>query len=135
MTEERRVQLEEKLNLAEASGDPAQIAAVRKTIEQEYRLCTSHTADRLKRVETTVNEIKSGLIPAEMFGELKIGLQNLTTNVQGMKLEMEGWKQKAKGAKMLWTLLGYIAAAGGSGYIVKLLLGSAKAAAAGGISP
>lgn len=135
MTEERRVQLEEKLNLAEASGDPAQIAAVRKTIEQEYRLCTSHTADRLKRVETTVNEIKSGLIPATMFGELKTGLSNLTTTVQAMKLEMEGWKNKAKGAKMLWTLLGYIAAAGGSGYIVKLLLGSAKVAATGTVSP
>lgn len=131
MTEERRVQLEEKLNLAEASGDPAQIAAVKKTIEQEYRLCTSHTADRLKRVETTVNEIKSGLIPATMFGELKTGLSDLTKTVQDMKVEMEGWKSKAKGAKMLWNLLGYIAAAGGSGYIVKLLLGTAKAAGTG----
>lgn len=135
MTEERRIQLEEKLNLAEASGDQTQIAAVRKTIEQEYRLCTSHTADRLKRVENTVNEIKSGLIPATMFEELKTGLAGLTTTVQGIKTEMEGWKSQARGAKMLWNLLGYVAAAGGSGYLVKLLLGSAKAAASGGISP
>ena len=135
MTEERRLQLEEKLNTAEAHGDEAEIAAVKKTMDQEYRLCTSHTAERLKRVEATVNEIKSGLIPAEMFGELKKGQSDLTSMVQGMKVEMEGWKNKANGAKMLWNLLGYIAAAGGSGYIVKLLLGSAKAAAAAGVTP
>ena len=128
MTEDRRVQLEEKLNLAEASGDPAQIAAVRKTMEQEYRLCTSHTADRLKRVEATVNQIKAGLIPATMFGELKEGLK-------GLREEVEGWKNKAKGAKLLWNLLGYIAAAGGSGYLVKLLLSTAKAGAGAGVSP
>lgn len=135
MTEERRLELEEKLNVAEASGDPAQIAAIKKTIEQEYRICTSHTSDRLKRVEATVNEIKEGLIPAEMFGELKTGLSNLTNTVQGMRVEMEEWKNKAKGVKMLWHLLGYVAAAGGSGYIVKLLLGSAKAASGSGVVP
>ena len=135
MTEARRLELEEKLNVAEASGDPVQIAAIKKTIEQEYRICTSHTSDRLKRVEATVNAIKEGLIPAEMFGELKTGLSALTTTVQGMKVEMEGWKNKAKGAKMLWHLLGYLAAAGGSGYIVKLLLGSTKAAAGSGVVP
>lgn len=119
MTEERRLQLEEKLNTAEAHGDEAEILAVKKTMEQEYRLCTSHTADRLKRVESTVNQIKEGLIPATLFGELKEGLKEL-------KDEVEGWKNKAKGAKLLWNLLGYIAAAGGSGYIVKLLLTTAK---------
>lgn len=134
MTEARRLELEEKLNVAEAIGDPAQIAAIKKTIEQEYRICTSHTADRLKRVEATVNAIKEGLIPATMFNELKTGLSELTTTVQGVKIEMEGWKNKAKGAKMLWHLLGYLAAAGGSGYIVKLLLG-AKAAAGSGVVP
>lgn len=131
MTETRRLELEEKLNIAEASGDPAQIAAIKKTIEQEYRICTSHTADRLKRVESTVNEIKEGLIPAEMFGELKDGLSHLTTTVQGIKVEMEEWKNKAKGAKMLWHILGYIVAAGGGGYLMKLLLGPTKAAVGG----
>lgn len=126
MTEERRLQLEEKLNVAEASGDPKQIEAIKKTMEQEYRLCTSHTADRLKRVESTVNQIKEGLIPATLFDELKDGLK-------GLREEVEGWKNKAKGAKLLWNLLGYIAAAGGSGYIVKLLLTSAKAGV--GVAP
>lgn len=122
MTEERRLQLEEKLNVAEAHGDEAEILAVKKTMEQEYRLCTSHTADRLKRVETTVNQIKEGLIPATLFDELKEGLK-------GLREEVEGWKNKAKGAKLLWNFLGYIVAAGGGGFLVKLLLSTAKAGA------
>lgn len=121
MTEERRLELEEKLNIAEAKGDAAGIAAIKKTMDQEYRICTSHTADRLKRVETTVNEIKAGLIPANMFQELKDGLEGLSKTVGGLKSEMEAWKHKAQGAKMLWTVLGYIVAAGGSGILVKLL--------------
>ena len=124
MTEARRLELEEKLNLAEASGDPKQIEAVKKTMEQEYRLCTSHTADRLKRVEATVNQIKEGLIPADMFSDLKKWLEKLSGTVAELKSEVEGWKNKAKGAKILWTILGYIVAAGGSGILVKLLASS-----------
>lgn len=135
MTEERRLELEEKLNMAEASGDDAKIAAVKKTMEQEYRLCTSHTADRLKRVEATVNAIKDGLIPADMFGKLQDGLTKLSTNFHELKSEVESWKNRVKGAKLLWTILGYIAAAGGSGYIVKLLLASSNTAASSGVVP
>ena len=135
MTEERRLELEEKLNMAEASGDDAKIAAVKKTMEQEYRLCTSHTADRLKRVEATVNAIKDGLIPADMFGKLEDGLTRLSTNFHELKSEVESWKNRVKGAKLLWTILGYIAAAGGSGYIVKLLLASSNTAASSGAIP
>ena len=126
MTEERRLQLEEKLNEAEARKDEAAIAAVKKTMEQEYRLCTSHTADRLKRVEATVNEIKAGLIPAEMFTDLKEGLKQLSNTVTALKKEMEAWKNRAHGARTLWVILGYIAAAGGGGVIMKMLLGTAK---------
>ena len=135
MTEQRRLELEEKLNMAEASGDEAKIAAVKKTMEQEYRLCTSHTADRLKRVEATVNAIKDGLIPADMFGKLEDGLTKLSTNFHELKSEVESWKNRVKGAKLLWTILGYIAAAGGSGYIVKLLLASSNTAASSGAVP
>ena len=135
MTEQRRLELEEKLNMAEASGDEAKIAAVKKTMEQEYRLCTSHTADRLKRVEATVNAIKDGLIPADMFGKLEDGLTKLSTNFHELKSEVESWKNRVKGAKLLWTILGYIAAAGGSGYIVKLLLASSNTVASSGAVP
>ena len=121
MTEERRLVLEEKLNHAEASGDPAEIAAVKRTMEQEYRLCTSHTADRLKRVENTVYEIKKGLIPHEMFEDIQQGLKDLNGSVGELKSEVEGWKHKVQGAKMLWQILGYIAAAGGGGFLLNLL--------------
>ena len=86
MTEERRLALEEKLNEAEASGDPAKIAAIKKTMEQEYRECTSHTADRLKRVEATVNEIKAGLIPAGMFEEIKNTVLNIIESINHCSL-------------------------------------------------
>jgi hypothetical protein len=131
MTEERRLELEEKLNMAEASGDAAAIAAVKKTMEHEYRECTSHTADRLKRVEKTVNEIKDGLIPAELFGELKEGLKTLADTVHGMKSDIEAWKNKAKGMKLLWHILAIATAAGGGGILMKLLTASAKATSTG----
>ena len=131
MTEKRRLELEEKLNDAEASGDASRIAAVKKTMEQEYRTCTSHTADRLKRVEETVNQIKAGLIPAEMFSELKEGLKNLSNTVSSLKREMEAWKNRAHGMKLLWTILGDIAAAGGGSLIMKLLMSSQKVVATG----
>lgn len=128
MTEKRRLELEEKLNDAEASGDAARIAAVKKTMEQEYRTCTSHTADRLKRVEETVNEIKDGLIPANMFEEIKEGQKNISDTVSSLKRQTEAWKNRARGMKILWTILGYIAAAGGGSIIMKFLLASQKVA-------
>ena len=121
MTEARRLELEEKLNMAEASGDPAKVEAVRKTIAQEYRLCTSHTADRLKRVETTVNEIKEGLIPHDMFDNMQSDIKDLRTIVSDLKTEIEAWKNKAKGAHLFWKILAFIVASGGSGYLLKAL--------------
>ena len=133
MTEERRLELEEKLNMAEASGDPAKVDAVKKTIAQEYRLCTSHTADRLKRVETTVNEIKVGLIPHDMFDNMQTDIKNLSKIVTELKTEIEAWKSKAKieawknkakGARLFWKILAFIVASGGSGYLIKALSAS-----------
>lgn len=121
MTDERRRELEEKLNMAEAKGDPAEIAAVKKTMEQEYRLCTSHTADRLKRVEAMVKEIKDGLIPAQMFSEIQSSLAQVTKSVSMLQREIESWKSRAHGAKMLWRILRYVIAAGGGGLLIKLL--------------
>lgn len=121
MTESRRIELEEKLNLAEAKGDPKEIEAVKKTMEQEYRICTSHTAERLKRVEATVNEIKQGLIPADMFSKIQTDMKELKTIVYTVKGDIEKWKANAQGAKWLWEVLKVLAAAGGGGLILKLL--------------
>ncbi len=126
MTEERRLELEEKLNIAEASGDPKQVEAVKKTMDQEYRLCTSHTADRLKRVEKTVIEIKEGLIPHDMFENMQKDIKSLGTGFTELKTEVESWKNKAKGAMSLWKILALIVAGGGSGYLIKALSVSGK---------
>lgn len=122
MTEERRQELEEKLNKAEAHGDEAEISAIRKTMNQEYRLCTAHTAERMKRIEKTVNSIEQGLIPADMFTNMQSAITSISQSVAALKADIEKWKNKAEGAKMLWKILGYIAAAGGSGAVVKFLL-------------
>lgn len=121
MTEERRLELEEKLNIAEAHGNQAEIEAVKKTMDQEYRLCTSHTATRLKRVEQTVNQIKAGLIPTTMFTDLKTGLEKVSQTVVELKTEVEGWKNQVHGAKVLWKFLRYIVAMGGGAALMKLL--------------
>ena len=128
MTNERRLELEEKLAIAEAHKDEAEIAAVKSTMEREYRECTSHTADRLKRVEATVIEIKRGLIPAEMFGNLQNGLKDVCEQVVTLKVEIESWKNKASGMKLLWQVLGYIVAAGGGGWLISLLKASTTVA-------
>ena len=121
MTEARRQELEEKLNDAEAHGDEAAIMAIRKTMDQEYRLCTAHTAERMKRIEKTVNEIKAGLIPDGMFQTMQTDLSSLAGVVGQIQAEIRAWKNQAKGAKLLWTVLSYLAAAGGSGILVNLL--------------
>lgn len=121
MTETRRLELEEKLNLAEAHGDPKEIEAVKKTIEYEYRVCTSHTADRLKRVEQVVNNIEKGLIPADMFGNMKTEMSELKTIVNDLHSEIEKWKHRSEGAKILWNILVALAAAGGGSLIIKML--------------
>ena len=126
MTEKRRLELEEKLNIAEARGDTAEIAAVKLTMEREYRECTSHTADRLKRVEATVNEIKEGLIPADLFEKLQNGQKELSKCFAEMRTEIEAWKNKAQGAKMLWRLLAILTAAGFGGVISKLMSASVQ---------
>lgn len=122
MTEDRRLELEEKLNNAEAHGDEAEISAIKKTMDQEYRLCTAHTAERMKRIEKTVNSIEQGLIPADMFTNMQNAITSISQSVAALKADIEKWKNKAEGAKMLWKILGYIAAAGGSGAVVKFLL-------------
>ena len=121
MTEQRRIELEEKLNLAEATGDPKKVEAVKKTMEQEYRVCTSHTAERLKRVEETVIEIKKGLIPADMFGNMQKEMAEVKQVVSSLRAEIEKWKNQMKGMKWLWNVLSVIAASGGGALILKLL--------------
>lgn len=59
MKESRRIELEQMLDEAFAEGDERKISAVRRTIDRENLECTAHTAERVKRIEADVIEIKA----------------------------------------------------------------------------
>ena len=59
MLEKRRLELEQMLDNAYATGDAKRVEAVRRTIDRENLECTAHTAERVKRIEKDVTEIKS----------------------------------------------------------------------------
>lgn len=100
MKESRRIELEQMLDAAEASGDAKQIRAVRRTIDRENLECTAHTAERVKRVEADVLEIKS--------------------IVSKISLSLDAAKNKVQGAKMLWDVLKVIVGAGGGAFLLKI---------------
>ena len=101
MLENRRLELQSKMDAALAANDSAQIEAIRRTIDRETLECTAHTAERVKRVEKAVDEIKTG--------------------VNEIKTELTAWKNRAEGAGLLWKVLGIFAASGGGAVILKLL--------------
>lgn len=59
MLEKRRLELEQMLDAAYATGDMKRVEAVRRTIDRENLECTAHTAERVKRIEADVADIKS----------------------------------------------------------------------------
>lgn len=59
MQEKRRLELEQMLDDAYATGDARRIESVRRTIDRENLECTAHTAERVKRIEADVTEIKA----------------------------------------------------------------------------
>lgn len=101
MLESRRLELQSQMDAALAANDSSQIEAIRRTIDRETLECTAHTAERVKRVEKAVDEIKTG--------------------VNDIKTELAAWKNKAEGAGILWKILGIFAASGGGAIILKLL--------------
>ena len=115
------MELQALLDEAYAKQDTEKVEALRRTIDRETLECTAHTAERLKRVEKNVEEIKNGLIPHKMFDDIESGLEVVTQAVTELKQELEAWKHRAFGAKLVWQILGYLAAAGGGGFILKLL--------------
>lgn len=103
MLEERRLELQRQMDAAHAANDAAQIEALRRTIDRETLECTAHTAERLKRVEANVGDIK--------------------TVTYELRNEFRAWKHRAEGAKWLWRVLGAGVAAGGGAALLKLLGG------------
>ena len=93
MLEARRIELQAEMDAAIASGDHARITAVARTIDRETLECTAHTAERLKRVEANVSEVKAV--------------------VYELRDDFRAVKHRAEGAQWLWKVLGAIVAAGG----------------------
>lgn len=93
MKESRRLELQAQLDHAVSTKDSEAADAIRHTIDRETLECTAHTAERLKRVEANVSEIKE--------------------NVLEIRDEVKTWKARVDGAKMLWGFLKYVAAIGG----------------------
>ena len=100
MKESRRIELDQMLDEAIASGDQHRIDAVTRTRERENMECTAHTAERLKRVESDVIEIKA------IVSKISLGI--------------DAAKNKVQGAKMLWDVLKVVVGAGGGAFILKI---------------
>ena len=101
MLDSRRLELQAQMDAAYAANDTAQIEALRRTIDRETLECTAHTAERLKRVEKDVCEIKGTV------GEIRD--------------ELAARKHKMHGARILWDALKLVAASGGGAVVLKLL--------------
>lgn len=91
MKETRRLELEQMLDAAYATGDMKHVEAVRRTIDRENLECTAHTAERVKRIEADVLEIKAKVCG---WGVAK----DVIKIVAGVALGILGLYAKMKGA-------------------------------------
>ena len=129
MTDQLRQELEDRLEKAEASGDQTRINEARRAIDHHTLECQAHTADRVKRIEKDVSDIKTTV---EKISDMQIRLEEkhnqTSSEVNAAKGEIKTMKDKAAGAKAgmqgLWEVLKWIVAAGGGGLPLKLLQNS-----------
>ena len=101
MQEARRLELQAQMDAAFARNDVAEIESIRRTIDRETLECTAHTAERLKRVETDVGEIRRGV--GEINARLSVS------------------KNRREGAKFVLELLRLLAYTGGGAALLKFL--------------
>ena len=102
MKESRRLELQAQLDQAVSNNDTALADAIRHTIDRETLECT---AERLKRVETDVSEIK------EMVFEIKDELREVRSRAKGIK----------DGATWMYDLLRIAVSVGGGAAVLKIL--------------
>lgn len=105
MKESRRLELQAQLDQAVSNNDTALANAIRHTIDRETLECTAHTAERLKRVETDVSEIK------EMVFEIKDEIREVRSRAKGIK----------DGATWMYDLLRIAVSVGGGAAVLKIL--------------
>lgn len=126
MTEQLRMELEDRLEKAEASGNPTLINEARRAIDHHSLECQAHTADRIKRIEKDVTDIKTTVEKISNFQEeIEKKHKAVATQVYTTKDEINEIKAKAAGAKAgisgLLEVLKWIVAVGGGGLLTKFL--------------
>ena len=128
MTDQLRQELEDRLEKAEASGDQSRINEARRAIDHHTLECQAHTADRIKRIENDVADIKSTV---EKISTYQVALaakhEKTATDFYTTKSELTELKAKAVGAKAgmsaLIEVLKWVAAVGGGGFLFKVIQG------------
>ena len=126
MTEQLRQELEDRLEKAEASGNPNLITQARRAIDHHTLECQAHTADRIKRIEKDVTDIKVTVEKISTFQQnLQTKHKQVASQVYSTKNEINEIKAKAAGAKAgisgFIEVLKWIIAAGGGGLALKFI--------------
>ena len=126
MTEQLRQELEDRLEKAEASGDATLINQARRAIDHHTLECQAHTADRIKRIEKDVSDIKVTVEKISTFQQdIQTKHKQVASQVYSTKDEINEIKAKAAGAKAgvsgFIEVLKWIIAAGGGGLVLKFI--------------
>lgn len=126
MTDQLRQELEDRLEKAEATGDQARIDEARRAIDHHTLECQAHTADRIKRIEKDVTDIKTTVEQiCNCQTELAVKHKKTASDFYATKDELREIKAKTvgfkAGASALLEVLKWVAAAGGGGLVLKLI--------------
>lgn len=121
--------LKKNYQLAKESGDPKRIEDAREAIDDAQMECQAHTAERVKGLVNDVGEIKSDVKAIQQSVTKCVAAQTTLTKQYGLanlaigKLDKEftAWKERAKGAKMLYDLAKILVGAGLGGALLKIL--------------
>lgn len=135
MTDQLRQTLELNYKLAKESGDRQRIDDAREAIDRASMECQAHTADRIKRIEADVIQIRTSVTDmhskiadiATSRAKLTEQYNDTTIALRDMQNEIKSWKDQAKGAKKMWDFIRMagtaIVGAGGGVFILKFFGG------------
>ena len=121
--------LKKNYQLAKESGDPKRIEDAREAIDDAQMECQAHTAERVKGLVNDVSEIKTDVKSIQQSVSKCVASQTTLTEQYGIanlaisKLDKEftAWKERAKGAKMIYDLAKVLVGAGLGGALLKIL--------------
>ena len=111
MTELLMKTLKKNYQLAKESGDPKRIEDAQEAIDDAQMECQAHTAERVKNLVKDVSEVKSDVKK----------IQQSVTKCVAAQTTLTAWKERAKGAKMLYDIGKVLVGAGLGGALFKLL--------------